>query len=179
MPHIKFNWVDILFITLLIRIGYIGLRKGLFSEALRFSGLMSAFILSFNNYTLLSLFLSRHMKWTGAKPEIISFLLIFLGVLLVFKVFSVVAGLFFNGDNLSAFNRLAGFVLSLGRGILLISLVYTLFVNSSFKYIEESAEEKSFSGKYVEKISYFVYQAGMKFYPWKKIETPLTGLLKK
>ncbi|NQT75646.1 MAG: CvpA family protein [Candidatus Omnitrophica bacterium] len=178
MPHIRFNWVDILFVTLVIRICYIGYKKGLFSEQFRLLGLFTAFILSFNNYTRVSNFLTTHTSWSGIKPDAVSFLFIFLLILAIFKILTKMAGLFFGGEeNVSIFNSLAGFVLALARGLLLIGLIYVLLVNSHFKYLSNSAEERSFSGQYVAEIAPFAYKAGMAMYPWKATETPLVKLI--
>ena len=81
MPHIKFNWVDILFITLLIRICYIGFKNGILPEFFRLLGLLFAFIVSFNNYTILSQYLSTHTRYPGQELDVISFVFIFFSVI--------------------------------------------------------------------------------------------------
>jgi len=178
MPHIRFNWIDILFVTLLFRTGYIGYKKGLFPEQFRLLGLFTAFILSFNNYTRVSNFLTIHTSWSGIKPDVVSFLFIFLLILAMFKILTKWAGLFFGGEeNVSIFSSLAGLVLALTRGLLLIGLIYVLLVNSHFKYLSKSVKERSFSGQYVADIVPFAYKAGMALYPWKAIETPLVKLI--
>jgi len=177
MPHIRFNWVDVLFVTLLIRIGYIGFKNGLLPEFFRLLGLSIAFILSFNNYTSVSSFLSSHTKWTDANLDVISFLAIFLAVLFIFKVLAILARGFQGGENISPVNRAIGLMLGLARGILLASLIYTLFINSPFEYLHRSAEERSFSGKYISDIPGLVYKVGINFYPGERIETPLVKQL--
>jgi len=178
MPHIRFNWVDVLFVTLLIRIGYIGFKNGFLPEFFRLLGLLAAFILSFNNYTLVSQFLSAHAKWTGAKPDVISFLFIFLLIVFIFKIFATVsANLLSKRESISGPDRLAGLVLGLGRGALLVGLIYVLFVNSPFKYLSTSTKDRSFSGQYISKVAPFVYKIGINFYPWHKNKTPLVKLL--
>lgn len=179
MPHIRFNWVDVLFVTLLIRVGYVGYKNGLLPEFLRFLGLLSAFIVSFNNYTLISHFISTHTKWTGAKPDVISFLFIFLSILLIFRLLAGATSLFSGGENISGLNRFLGLMLGFGRGILLISLIYTLFINSPFKYLSRSARSRSFSSQYISDVAPVTYRIGINFYPWEKIDTPLAKSLEK
>ena len=178
MPHIRCNWVDILFVTLLIRICYIGFKNGFLPEFFRLLGLLAAFIFSFNNYTMVSQFLSSHTKWTGAKPDVISFLFIFLLIVFIFKIFAVITTLLLGRENISGPDKLAGLVLGLGRGALLVGLIYVLFVNSPFKYLSRSTEDRSFSGPHISKVAPFVYKIGINFYPWEKNETPLAKLLK-
>jgi len=177
MPHIKFNWIDILFVTLLFRIGYVALKDGILLEFFRVLGLLIAFILSFNNYTLIGDFLSNHTKWTGTGPGIASFLLIFLSVLFIVKIFSRIANLFLAGGNISITNRLIGFILGLGRWLLSISLIYILAINTPFEYLSKSVRARSFSGKYIANIAPGVYKICIDFYPWSKVETPLVKLL--
>ena len=176
MPHIKFNWVDVLFVTLLIRICYVAFKSGFLPEFFRLLGLLAAFIFSFNNYTLVSQFLSTHTKWTGAEPDAISFLFIFLLIIFLFKIFAVTTTSLLGKENISGPNKIVSLVLGFGRGVLLISLVYIFFVNSPFEYLSRSTEDRSLSGQYVSGVAPFVYKIGINCYPWEKRETPLVKL---
>ncbi len=177
MPHIRFNWVDILFVTLLIRICYVGYKNGFLPEFFKLLGLLTAFIFSFNNYALVSNFLATHTPWSGAGPDVISFLFIFLLILVVFRILTKGIDLFFGGGNISMFSSLAGLALAAGRGLLLVSLIYVLLVNSHFEYLSKSVQERSTSGQYIVNIAPAVYKTGIGLYPWKKYETPLVKLL--
>lgn len=172
MPQIRFNWVDIFFATLLIRICYVGFKNGILSEIFRSIGLLTAVIVSFNTYTVLSQHLTNHTRWAGAKPDILSFLFIFCGILFMFRVLASIV----RSENISGFNRAMALILSCARGILLISLVYSLFVNSPFGYLSRSANERSFSGQYISDVAPLVYKVGSSIYPWKA-DTPLIKLL--
>src|SRR3990167_10752796 len=86
MSNIKFNWVDVVFVILLFRTGYIGLKSGFLSEIFRFFGLLAAFLFSFNNYVLLSQLIAGYTNWDTERLDIVSFLVIFLGVLLILKI---------------------------------------------------------------------------------------------
>jgi uncharacterized membrane protein required for colicin V production len=179
MPHIRFNWVDILYVTLLIRICYVAFKNGFLPEFFRSLGLLSAFIISFNNYTVLGKFVSTHTKWTGREPDIISFLFIFLIILLIFKILAIATRSLLGCENISTPNRLVGLVIASGRGVLLIGLIYTLFVNSPFEYLHRSAKERSFLGKYISGVTSAVYSVCMNFYPGTKHDTPLVKSLGK
>ena len=177
MPHIRFNWVDVLFVTLLIRICYIAFKSGFLSEFFRSLGLFTAFIVSFNHSASLSDFIAAHARWTGARPGIISFLFIFIAVLVIFKTLAIVARIFLRSGDVSVFSKLAALTLSLGRVLLLASLVYSLFVNSPFEYLSRSARDRSFSGRYVSGVAVSVYRMSMEFYPGGESESSLGGLL--
>lgn len=179
MPQIKFNWVDIFFVILLFRTCYVGFRNGLLPEFFRFLGLFLAFILSFNNYILVSDFLAKHAKLTGLKAEITGFLFVFFMILLAFKLLAILAAkLLGSSENVSLANKIVGLVLGLGRGALLTGLVYILFIHSPVDYFYKSAKEKSFLAPYASLVAPFAYKTGMSVYPFEKHETPLVKLLK-
>ena len=178
MPQIKFNWVDIFFVILLFRTCYIGFKNGLLPEFFRLLGLFLAFILSSNNYILISDFLAKHVKFTGLKADITGFLAIFLLVILIFKLLAVMADKILGvSENVSLANKIVGLALGLARGILLIGLVYILFIHSPVNYFYKSAREKSFSAPYASLVAPFAYKAGMSVYPSEKHETPFVKLL--
>jgi len=180
MPQIKFNWVDIFFVILLFRTCYIGFKKGLLSEFFRLLGLFSAFVLSFNNYILVSDFLAKHVRLTGLKADITGFLFIFLSVILIFKLLAVLADKILGvSENVSLANKIVGLALGLARGVLLTGLVYILFIHSPVNYFYKSAKEKSFSSQYASLAAPFAYKTGMSVYPFEKHETPLVKLLEK
>jgi len=179
MSLTKFGWVDIVFVTLLVRVCYIGFKNGFLSEIFRLLGLFSAFILSVNNYTLVSGFLLSHTKRGGLSLEVVSFLFIFLATLFMFKLIARVAGLLSNSENVSLSNRVTGLVIGLCRGALLISLIYTLFINSHVGYLSKSVREKSILSQYVAGIAPAAYDIGINLYPLTKIDTPIAVLLNK
>ena len=179
MPLIKFNWVDILFVTLIIRICYVAFKNGFLPEFFRLFGLLAAFIISFNSYTALSAFIAAHAKWTGIKPAVISFSFIFLAILLIFKMLSVGVSMLLGHENVSRPNKLTGLTLGFVRGLLFVSLVYVFFVNSPFGYLSTSAKDRSFSGNFFSRVAPAVYNACVTFYPGGKNETPLVRLLEK
>ena len=82
-------------------------------------------------------------------------------------------------ENISGPNKIVSLVLGFGRGVLLIGLIYIAFVNSPFKYLSMSTEDRSFSGQYLFNVAPSVYRVGINFYPWERNETPLAKLLEK
>ncbi|MCX5693184.1 MAG: CvpA family protein [Candidatus Omnitrophica bacterium] len=176
MPQIKFNWIDIFFVILLFRTCYVGFKNGLLPEFFRLLGLFLAFVLSFNNYILVSGFTGL----AGLKADIIGFLFIFLSVILVFKLLAVLADKILGiSENVSLANKVIGLAFGLTRGVLLIGLVYILFIHSPVNYFYKSAKEKSFSAPYASLVAPFAYKAGMSVYPLEKHETPLVKLIAK
>ena len=179
MPHIRINWVDIILLTLLVRISYVSFKNGLLPEFFRLLGLLSAYVISLNNYTLLTDFLSAHFRWISRDSYIIfSFLFIFLVIAFSFILIARLARLLLRtGDEVSGVSRLIGLVLGSLRGLFIISLVYILLVNSPFTYLSQSAKDRSFIGQYISEIPALTYKIGINCYPFKKVETPLVRKL--
>ncbi len=146
-------------------------------EFFRLLGLLSAFIISFSNYTLLTQILLTHTKWSTSKLDVISFLFIFLSILFIFKILAIVSNLFLHSENFYSFTRLIGLLLGFARGILLVSLFYTLFINSPFLYLSTSAKDRSLSSQYISDVAPSVYKIGIGVCPFQKVETPLAKLL--
>lgn len=180
MPQIKFNWVDIFFVILLFRTCYIGFKNGILPEFFRCLGLFSAFILSFNNYILVSNFLAKHAGFAGLKADITGFIAIFLIAILIFKLLAIVTvKLLGSSENVSFINKIIGFAFGLIRGILLIGLIYILFIHGPVNYFHKSAKEKSLLASYASFVAPFAYNVGMSVYPFEKHDTPLVKLLEK
>jgi len=180
MPQIKFNWIDIVFVTLLFRTCYIGFRNGVLPEFFRTLGLFSAFILSFNNYITASDFLAKHARLTGSKGEVTAFIFIFLTVLLAFKLLAVaVEKILGVSENVSFASKVIGLISGLGRGILLTGLICLLLIHGPVDYFKKCAKEKSFLSPYAALTAPFAYRMGMSVYPFEKHVTPLVKLIKK
>ncbi len=181
MPHLKFNWVDVLFVTLLIRIGYIGFKKGFLLESIKLLGLLFSVVFSINNYTKLADFLAnRSTRLARSVDDIVSFLAIFIIGILIFKIVSILVGLFIghNKDKKPVLVSIViGLLLGIVRGLVVIGLTYTLFISSPFKYLVVSTKENAFSSKYAQGILPFVYKVGINCYPGEKINSPLLELI--
>lgn len=180
MPNIRFNWVDLFFLTLLVRICYIGYRNGFLPEIFKSLGLFFAFLISFNNYTLLNDALLKYIKFPGARLEVISFLFIFLSIILLFKVLSLIAVNFLGiSEKISLINMVMGLVLSFGRALLFLGLLCFFLSNSPVSYLSKSVRHKSLSGQYLIDVAPMVYKGSMNYYVWKKVRTPLVEELYK
>ncbi len=178
MPQIKCNWVDFIFVTLLIRICYVGYKRGFLPEFFSFFGLIFALILTANNYPYLSLFLGKWIKG-DVSPKIISITLLFLGTLLFFKILSKVISFLIKSENAPTLNRVVGLVLGIGKAILFSSILLIAAMFSPFEYLQKSTKEKSFFSPYILKIAPITYRFAIKFYPSVESENPFTDFLNK
>jgi len=177
MPYIKFNWVDVVFLTLLIRICYVAFKQGFLPELLKSLGLLIAYFVSVNYYIILNDFITSHTNWPNTNSDILSFCILFFGILIIFKVLAIVIHLFYGKGEISFVSRVIAVFLGFAKGLLLAGLLYTLIVNSPFGYLRRSAEEKSFSGRYLKDIAPITYSICIKLWPGIKNDTPLSRLL--
>lgn len=178
MPQLKFNWVDVIFVTLLIRICYVGYKRGFLPELLSFFGLIFALVLTANNYPHLSDLLSKWIKGESS-PKIISIALLFLGTLLIFKILSKVIFFLIKSENPPTLNRTVGLILGIGRALLFSSMLLIAAILSPLEYLHKSIKEKSFFSLYILKIAPITYRFAAKFYPSVESENPLIDFLNK
>ncbi len=178
MPQLKFNWVDVIFITFLIRISYIAYKNGFLSEFFKLFGLIIALVLTATNYTNLSGYLSKWIKGENS-PDYLSLGFIFLAVLLLFKILGAIISFLLKSENVTELNRLVGLFLGIIRASLLMSILLIAALLSPGEYFKKSIQEKSFFSPYILKIAPFTYKFAIKFYPGVEPENPYTDFLNK
>lgn len=178
MPQLKFNWVDVIFVTLLIRISYIAYKNGLMPEFFKLFGLIIALVLSATNYTCLSSHLSRWVKGEN-NADMISLGLIFLGSLLLFKILDVFISFLIKSESVPELNRLIGLFLGIIRAALLMSILLITALFSPGEYFKKSVHEKSIFSPYILKVAPLTYKFAIKFYPGVEPENPFIEFLNK
>lgn len=155
----RLNWVDILFVIVLIRIGYIAVKSGFLTEFFKILGTIFAAFLSLHYCTSLTNYVKG---WAFLKPvsleflDLISYIILAVIAYLVFVVLRVAILRFIKMEPVPKLDRWGALVLGLLRGILLNSLIVFALVTSTILYFRYSAFE-SYSGKTVFKIAPAVY----------------------
>lgn len=150
----QFNWVDILAIILLFRIGYIAIKNGLSVELFKLLGTILAIYLSLHYYTLFSGWLVR----ADAKPATVAFLnltsFLVLAILgyLVFLLLRVIFYRFIKMEAVPRLNKWGGFVLGILRGFLLTGLIVFMLVASNIDYLKSCVKD-SYLGRYLFKVA--------------------------
>ena len=162
----QFNWIDILVVIILLRIGYVALSSGFPVELFKLLGIIAAIYLSLHYYTVWA-HSFQQVAVLKLIPEGILIPISFLLLVLVGDMFFVfLRAIFYRFLKLEAapnLNKWGGFLLGLARGILTVSLIICFFTISGITYLNKSVNE-SYSGKSLFKIAPTVYDS-----LWKNI----------
>lgn len=155
----NFNWVDILIISLFIRICYIAFKNGLYSECLKMLGTVTATYLALHYYTRLTNFLVEDLSLQVIPPVFLDFLTFFLLAALGYLFFMLlreVFSRFIKTEAGSLVSKWAGLIVGALRACLFVSLVLYVLVVSSITYFAESVN-RSYLGRTCFKVAPATY----------------------
>lgn len=150
-----FNWIDILVITLLLRICYVAIKKGLLSEFFKLLGTIAAIYLSLHYYTILSDWVGERLPVVKEKAplEFLDFLMFLVLAILGYLIFVALRFTFYRFIKTEATPRLnqwGGFILGMARGFLLLGLVIYALVISSIGYLKTSVKNSYLGGRIIQ-----------------------------
>ena len=151
------NWVDVLAVILLIRMGYIGFRLGLGTELVKLAGLIVGFLVGFRYYQLWGDFLAQKSflstEWASVivMVGIISaaYFLVTRGIRLLERLMQV------NFEK--RLNSVGGLLAGLVRGLLIASVTLVACQQLPAPYMQESIQEHSMTGRRVSQVAPAVY----------------------
>ncbi len=152
----QFNWVDILVIIILFRIGYIAIKNGLLWEFFKLLGTILAVYLSLHYYTLLSDMMGQRLPSIKEKApleflDFLSFVVLAIIGYLIFVSLRIVFHRFIKMEAVPNLNKWGGLVLGIGRGFLLAGLITFMLAISSINYLRNSVND-SYSGRQLFKV---------------------------
>lgn len=150
----QFNWLDILIIIILFRIGYSAMKIGIPLEFFKFLGTILAIYLAMHYYTSLVDWLMQraHVTKERIPLEFLEFLaFIFLAIVgyLIILSLRVVFSHFIKMEATPNLNKWMGLVLGIIRGFLLASLIIFILVISSTAYLKRSVVNSYFGRRIV------------------------------
>jgi len=158
IPLIKqLNWVDLFFLILLMRIIYIGIKKGLVVEFFKTLGVILSLFLSLHYYTRLGDFIHAKSSLPLEFADFVSFVFLVMIGYLLFLILRTAFLLLIKVEPVNLINRWGGAILGILRGILTVSLLISVLCLSTIKYFEESSK-KSFSSNYLSRVAPKTYE---------------------
>ncbi len=144
----RFNWVDILFIILLLRILYIAFKTGLVPEFFKLLGTLLAIYVAMHYYTVLSDFLDARFGLEKKLPlDFLDFICFSLLAIISYLVGILFRQAFCRLIKLEAIPRLnqwGGFVIGIVRAVLLAGLFAFIFSITSVQYLHDKVSESYF-----------------------------------
>lgn len=137
----QFNWIDLLFIIILLKLCLTALKTGLIAEIFKLLGTITSTYLSFHYYTLLSDLVSSRFSTQKMPLEFLDFLsfvvLSILGYLIFVSIRSFISQLI-KMEALPNLNKIGGLIFGLARAVLVVSLVSFILNISSISYLKTS-----------------------------------------
>jgi len=155
----QINWVDILVVIILIRIGYVSRKTGFVKEFFKLLGTIFALYLGLHYYTKLSDFVGKKINIPAMPLEFFDFIFFVILVLIGYLIWVLLRESFTHFIKMEAVPTLSkwgGLILGLSRSILLSSLVIFMLAISSVNYFKESTIN-SYSGKKLFKVATQTY----------------------
>lgn len=170
----NFNWVDLLSIILLIRIGYIGFKSGLYIETFKLLAILFSVVIGLHFLEGLESFLKTHLffsEWLAKELTIISILIVFF---LIFFALRILLSKIMSTKFIPQVDKTGAIILGIVRGILTTSLVLVMLNFLPSIYLQKSIWNRSLSGPLLIKIAPGTYKYFIKFVPHTKTNEVLT-----
>jgi len=158
LPEIlqSINWIDIVFVILLLGMVYKGTRTGVGGQILSLCGMFVLIFLSIRYYKIISEALFGFLLQDWARP--VSFFviaaLVFVAVKFLERVFNVL-----NAEELASIEKIGGAIIAGCRALMLFGAIGILLLLIPINYIQESAAEGSWS-------CMFFVKADVRIYDW-------------
>jgi uncharacterized membrane protein required for colicin V production len=175
------NWVDILLVIVIIRIIYIGAKRGFAIEISKLCGLLLSVVVAYHYYLALANIVTAHSPLPAGFSSLICFIFLLVIVNLLFALFRQGVALIIKVEPLPFLNTWGGALLGALRSWIICSVfLYILFI-SGFGYIEKSARQ-SYSAGYFAKAAPAIYSYSFesiisKFFPGEEANSAVFDLV--
>ena len=167
------NWVDLLFILLLIRMCFMAVKHGFVVEVFKLLGAFFGFLFACHYYVRVGRLLFEYFNFEGALlAKIITILLLVTlasGGYALFVLFRWAVTTFFRMQAISSLDRWGSTILVVVRWFICMFLISLIFFLSGVRYLRYSAGTSS-AGIRLLRTSAHVYK-----WSWSKIMSPITG----
>ncbi|OIO99821.1 MAG: hypothetical protein AUJ98_10000 [Bacteroidetes bacterium CG2_30_33_31] len=153
------NLIDIILLIPLLWFAYKGFSKGFIIELSTLIALLLGIYIAtqFSNYT--SDFMIRKFNLTGEYIRIISFIITFLGVIILVMLFGKSLEKVIKVFQLSALNKIAGAMFSMAKTAFILSVIIYIFAKLSIEdiFIKPEYKDKSLIYNSIKKIAPAVF----------------------
>ncbi|MBL7068457.1 MAG: CvpA family protein [Candidatus Omnitrophica bacterium] len=143
----RINWVDVLILTILFRICYVGFNRGLANEAVPLIGIYAALVISLHFYAPIGNFISGFTSINKNHAYVLCFVSLAAFTNYVFSIIEAyIVSKVMQIHVASLLDRIGGLFFGILRGILLASVVITALELIPIKYLDDSIYKRSLLG---------------------------------
>jgi membrane protein required for colicin V production len=149
----KINWVDIVIVTILMRICYVALQDGLSHEIFPLVGTALTAAISLQYYHNLASFIKNLLNLPISILDFTAFLVLVVGVGLLFKLAKVLIDIMMQVTWNPFLEKFGGAFFGLLRGSVIISLLLIILSLAPLSYMQHSIRDRSMTGMFFLKIA--------------------------
>ncbi len=159
------NWVDLVILIVFFRSCYVGFGRGLLAEVLSLVGLVSATAIACNFHGFLAQWLSRWWPGDVATLDFLTFLLVFILLLLLVRVVIVKFAEALKWERLHWMIQGVGMVLGGVRGLWWMGLILLVLLSLGIPYFKGSIQDRSILGPRFVKVAQQVLEVVAQRFP--------------
>ena len=157
IPFGRINWVDVLTLILLFRMGYIGFQLGLPAELVKLFAAVGGLCLGFFYYQTAGDILAAHTFLGVEWASVLAMAVLVSGGYFLFTRFFRWVGRLGQMSFEKRLNQVGGLIIGLVRAVLVTSIVLVTCLQFSAASMQESIEQNSMSGKAISRVAPAVY----------------------
>ncbi|HOW35867.1 MAG TPA: CvpA family protein [Candidatus Omnitrophota bacterium] len=169
------NWIDILVAAIIIRIIYVGFKRGFVVELFKLIGVVLAVFVTLHYFSTFSQSLQDSAHFPAGIANIVAYGMLWGAVILVFKLVRDGLLVLLKIEAHSALDKWGGVILAAGRSVLLASLTLLFLSAATIGYFTKNLEKSLVSSRVV-RVAPGLYEGiydgiVVKFFPEEKLNT--------
>jgi membrane protein required for colicin V production len=140
------NVIDIILVVILVAAAINGFIKGFFVELASIASLILGIWAAVEFSDFVQLWMSKYISWSPEAMRIVSFILIFVFVVIVVHLIATLTEKFVQAISLSIFSRLAGAIFGVLKAAFILSILMIIILkieNLTIVLIPENAKKES------------------------------------
>lgn len=165
----RVNWVDVLFLIIILRSIYVGAHRGFFTELFNVLGVGIAIVLSIHFYSPAAGLLLKYLFIPLNISNLIAFALVALCVYFLFQLVEAVIKKLVKVEILPASNKViskvGGPVIGFCKGIAVSIFVFLVLLLIPIGYVINAAKTNSLSGEFFSQAAVTLYQKTVSILP--------------
>lgn len=173
----RMNWVDVISVTIMIRISYVAFKDGLSHEIFPLVGSVGTVLITLYYYEDLAALLSQNLVGVSAAIlEFLSFIMLIIIVGFIFKFLRVILNKVINVTWHPFIERFGGLIAGIVRGAVVVSTILIMLALMPLSYFQYSIRDRSLTGMYFLKVVPVIYGRTCEFLPRPELgKPPLDG----